>query len=161
MSGAYSFILTLLISFSSLAEYIAQDDNYSCGPVAIYNALNYKGKHVSLDEIRRVAKTKPKDPSEGGGTTVADFVIAAEFFLQTQLAQIPTYQFKRSGTYLIMMTVHTGSIDNQGAHVIFVNDGIAYNIKNGKVETELDYLIVQGMLYPSNNGVFPIVWEIQ
>lgn len=147
--------LTFLVSCANGAQHITQNDSFSCGPIALYNALVDKNKQESLDVLRKKVKTKPT------GTTIPDFLDTAEEY-GIKLKRINPKDFNYSKTYFIAMTVHRNEdLKNEGGHFVYVSNEMAYNLFNGTVETKLNYIVVQGMLYQQSDRYFPIVWEIE
>lgn len=155
-------VLSLLISISAFADdYIAQTDNYSCGPVALYNALVYKGRPVNLDTIKELAKTHaPSTEYPYGGTLVYDFKRAAEA-LNLDIQEIDKKDIKYTGTYLVKMVAPIeGDLHHMYGHMIFIHDGKAYNVRRNEIESTVDWILIQAILYEEEDNK-PIVLELK
>ena len=155
-------VLSLLISVSAFAQdYIAQTDSYSCGPVALYNALVYKGRPVDLNTIKELAKThEPSMEYPYGGTLIYDFKRAAEV-LNLDVQEIDKKDIKRDGTYLVKMVAPiNGDLHHMYGHMIFMHDGKAYNVRYNEIESNVDWILLQAILYEEENNA-PIVLELK
>lgn len=66
-----------------MIRYIKQNDQSSCGPIAIINTLKWLGHNATyqfIHIIRQLCNWKDARFIDGGGTTDADFEIALEYF---------------------------------------------------------------------------------
>jgi len=151
------FLIILLFVNVSCASsrYISQTDNFSCGPVAVYNALVAEGVvPPTLAELRSAMRTMST------GTTLNDFLTVASH-LDLKLIQIPATKVKINGTYIVAMAFKKDDENNIGGHFVFMRNGKAYNIFKDETESELTQFTLQGMLWQDPYGIYPMVWEVQ
>jgi ABC-type bacteriocin/lantibiotic exporter with double-glycine peptidase domain len=156
MKILFSLLLIICLGCSSANKHIAQDDNFSCGPVAIYNALVDEGKYKSVEELRTLANTITDK-----GTLIPDFMQAAEH-LGFKIKLVNPTDLDYNKKYFIAMTVHKDrNLKKEGGHYVYVANGNAYNLMRNVPKTPLNYIVVQGILYKGENDYFPLVWEIE
>lgn len=95
-----------------------QKDGYSCGPIAIYNAMVDEGhKDIPYKLIKKACLTKYK--KKYVGTCNAAFQQVAKI-LDFKLREVK--KIRKTGKYFVLYEQKSG-----GLHYVYIRDGIVFN----------------------------------
>lgn len=134
---------------------LRQTDEYSCGPVALYNALAAKNRITPLEVISETVKCRQRN-----GTCPKDLVRGAKL-LGMKLERVPSPEIDRRGNYIVRLVYPTPN-GRFGGHYVFVQRGKIFNLDpdEGSKVYDLDWKSRTTLIF-SHPSLKSLVWKVQ
>ena len=109
---------------SKMPKPMKQKDDYSCGPVAIYNALAVNGRRPNMKQLREGC-LRPNRTKTGLTTYKRNFLKTLRAS-GIDFVKIPPHNISDQGEFFVFMTVIHENIVS--GHYVYVKDGDVFNL---------------------------------